>query len=180
MYHPKMDEIRQLYAQGHSTRKVSSMTGVSKSYVHRLCKDITRTRTEAIRLACLPTSTHWRSSRAVARRKMERFLGRKLDRREHVHHIDGDYTNNDLSNLEVLSASVHAKLHHPANPIPRHERPARKIYMAEYNKFHRKERSICGWCKVEFLKDKYWKNTTCSPSCGVKLYWSIKRAHNKT
>lgn len=38
-------------------------------------------------------------------------LGRELRRAENVHHIDGDRKNNDKSNLLVLSASVHGKLH---------------------------------------------------------------------
>lgn len=42
---------------------------------------------------------------------MEKFLSRKLDRREHVHHKDGNITNNNINNLELISASDHAKLH---------------------------------------------------------------------
>lgn len=42
---------------------------------------------------------------------MERQLGRPLQRDEHVHHIDGNRSNNDVSNLVVLSASEHMKLH---------------------------------------------------------------------
>lgn len=42
---------------------------------------------------------------------MEVSIGRKLKTLEHVHHKDGDIFNNDLSNLEVLSASDHARLH---------------------------------------------------------------------
>lgn len=42
---------------------------------------------------------------------MEQHLGRRLDRKEHVHHVDGDKTNNSLSNLQVLSESDHHKLH---------------------------------------------------------------------
>jgi hypothetical protein len=41
----------------------------------------------------------------------EQMSGRKLLRNEHVHHIDGDKHNNDPSNLMILSASDHAKLH---------------------------------------------------------------------
>jgi hypothetical protein len=40
---------------------------------------------------------------------MEQRLGRKLEKWEQVHHIDGNHLNNDLSNLEVLSNSDHQK-----------------------------------------------------------------------
>lgn len=42
---------------------------------------------------------------------MGQHLGRKLERWEHVHHINGDKKDNRLENLEVLTASEHSKLH---------------------------------------------------------------------
>ena len=47
------------------------------------------------------------------RRVMENYLGRKLlpFPKEIVHHIDGNKLNNDISNLQVMSASEHMKLH---------------------------------------------------------------------
>lgn len=42
---------------------------------------------------------------------MENHLGRFLDPSEHVHHKDENRTNNSVDNLEILSASEHAKLH---------------------------------------------------------------------
>lgn len=42
---------------------------------------------------------------------MEQHLGRKLKRNEVVHHIDGDRTNNALSNLVVMSRAEHSALH---------------------------------------------------------------------
>lgn len=42
---------------------------------------------------------------------MEKHIGRKLESWEHVHHIDGDKTNNELDNLELLESSDHHKQH---------------------------------------------------------------------
>jgi hypothetical protein len=44
---------------------------------------------------------------------MENYLNRYLEDYEHVHHIDEDRSNNKLENLEILTNSEHAKLHHP-------------------------------------------------------------------
>jgi hypothetical protein len=44
---------------------------------------------------------------------MEKALGRLLKRREAVHHIDGDRTNNDVSNLELCDSNgKHSVTHH--------------------------------------------------------------------
>lgn len=42
---------------------------------------------------------------------MEAHLGRKLETWEHVHHKDGNRTNNQIQNLELISASQHAREH---------------------------------------------------------------------
>ncbi len=42
---------------------------------------------------------------------MSRHLKRELLPEEHVHHIDGDKTNNKLKNLQVISASDHGREH---------------------------------------------------------------------
>jgi predicted amidophosphoribosyltransferase len=42
----------------------------------------------------------------------EQMLGRPISRDEHVHHIDGNRQNNSPSNLTVVTASEHAKLHY--------------------------------------------------------------------
>lgn len=104
-------EIRELYLSGLSTRQIAEVLRWSKSYIHRFCADITRSRRDAAVLRQPSKSTHRRSCRASARAKMERHLGRKLLRSEHVHHKDRDYTNNVLDNLEVKDASEHIREH---------------------------------------------------------------------
>lgn len=42
---------------------------------------------------------------------MERHLGRRLAHHEVVHHKDHDTSNNEIANLQLLSASKHAELH---------------------------------------------------------------------
>lgn len=42
---------------------------------------------------------------------MEQYLGRKLSRYEVVHHKNGNKRDNDISNLEVMLLSDHARMH---------------------------------------------------------------------
>ena len=69
---------------------------------------------------------------------MEKKIGRKLDFNEVVHHKDGDKSNNDLENLEVIDRSSHSREHMKGNKISiatklklqllsREKRPAAKL-----------------------------------------------------
>jgi DNA invertase Pin-like site-specific DNA recombinase len=42
---------------------------------------------------------------------MEQYLGRELTRDEVVHHKDGDKSNNDIENLELMRLSEHSRQH---------------------------------------------------------------------
>jgi hypothetical protein len=42
---------------------------------------------------------------------MEKFIGRYLDPRELVHHIDGNKKNNSIDNLKIVSMSEHRRIH---------------------------------------------------------------------
>lgn len=61
----------------------------------------------------------WRAEHRVL---MERHLGRPLERREHVHHINGDRGDNRIENLCVVGLDEHCSLHHqsdnPPGPTP--------------------------------------------------------------
>lgn len=42
---------------------------------------------------------------------MENFLGRKLEKNEVVHHIDGNKINNDIENLDICTINEHNNCH---------------------------------------------------------------------
>ena len=135
-----------LYGSGYSTRDVARELGYSPSYVALVLQKlgVTRDRVEALILACPPTSKHWRSSRASARKLWMRTFG-SIPRTVHVHHANGDYTDNRLENLVLMSASDHARLHHPASPVPRHLRPERQAYMKAYlRKWWQRKKEVAG------------------------------------
>lgn len=46
---------------------------------------------------------------------VEQHIGRKLTSEEHVHHLDENKLNNDISNLKIVTNSEHQKVYHPRN-----------------------------------------------------------------
>jgi hypothetical protein len=93
---------------------------------------------------------------------MEEHLGRLLlPREEVVHHKDGDKRNNDLSNLELTTASAHARYHRLQNPRPK------TVFSL-----------TCPQCGQEFERRagiaKRNKRDFCSLSCAGKFYPKLK------
>ena len=65
------------------------------------------------------------STRDEHRLIMEKYLDRKLDRCEIVHHCDENPQNNKIENLELMLLSVHGRLHHPRTSLKFHGTVAR-------------------------------------------------------
>lgn len=63
---------------------------------------------------------------------MERLIGRRLGQNEVVHHIDGDKSNNDLTNLVLMSRSDHARMHMKGVPRTDSEKRIAQIRLREY------------------------------------------------
>ena len=126
-----------LFFAGMSTRDIGRQVGLSSSRVSKMLIDLglAHDRSEIAIRKQPSQSKHWRSARAAARRLWERQVG-PIPEGWHIHHKNRDYTDNKIENLECITASEHAKLHHPKNPIPRHLRPERKAYMLEWSSKH--------------------------------------------
>ena len=114
----------------------------------------------------------------------------------HVHHIDENTANNDISNLELLSGSEHLHLHmqeRMQNPAFIQELRARMDYAREAaNNWHRSEdgrewhkkqakktlckiqpkRYVCEHCGKEFIAKPNGHNRFCSNAC--KTAWRVK------
>lgn len=76
---------------------------------------------------------------------MEQHLGRKLEKWEHVHHINGNPLDNRLENLEVHESKEHMQLH-------------KQIYP---------DIKICEVCGKEYTPNprKRKRQKCCSPDC---------------
>lgn len=129
-------EIADMYvSEKMSIPEISEKTGYALSTIRfRLKKlGVLRTRKESLILAGSKGklsagkgkkrtfSTKWKENlkASLIRRgelyskgmSVKKDVGRKLNSNEVVHHIDGNKSNNDLSNLALMTRSEHARLH---------------------------------------------------------------------
>lgn len=101
---------------------------------------------------------------------MEQKLGRVLDRKEIVHHIDGNRLNNDISNLELCASIAEHKFEHrkaESNLKP----------LGEVNSIIE---CVCG-CGKTFLKyDKAGRERKYSRGCSTRVKNRRERLKSET
>ena len=78
---------------------------------------------------------------------MQQKLGRELSSKEHVHHIDGNQSNNHIDNLIVLPCGEHTRLH--SLGLKRSEETKKRISKANLGKVRSEEfkRKNSAWHK---------------------------------
>ena len=168
-----------LYDSGLSTRQIALNLGLSHGYVHKRLQQLAigRSHSDAAILRQPAKSTHWRSCRQQARKVWTRTYG-PIPEGCHIHHKDGDFTNNAIENLECLSARDHMILHHagPDYGTPIHQRERWMATFAAYKINVRLHAAVCPECGKDFMQDKYDPSRTCGHSCAQTRVWRLRRA----
>lgn len=105
-----VNAVRDLYAKGWSSRKIAEKLGVSQNPILRIVRKLGIARSHA-------ESTPFRSKDAGACRYQAKKIWCRhngvdnIPKGYHVHHIDLDPTNNDISNLQLMLHGDHMRLH---------------------------------------------------------------------
>lgn len=107
-----------------------------------------------------------RKNMNYARFLLSKHLNRELLKTEHVHHINGNYIDDRIENLEILSVGDHTRTHRP------------KLFFTLVCDECGREKFLEGGCRSRAIannKASATKNKFCSLSCSIK-YNNKKRA----
>lgn len=122
-------------------------------------------------------------------REIWKFHNGDVPPKYHIHHVDENTENNDITNLECLSPAMHGK-------ITRYEQPkssikciecgdtfkvinktlaeycSGKCFQARRRRFkNHLEDKVCEVCGQLYKRPKYTKGKSCSPKCRGILTW---------
>lgn len=106
--------VCKMYAEGQTIDVVAKQLNYSYRRVREIVNSagILRTRGEGALLSMRQKSSRPDTCRIRARNIWKYFNG-PIPEKHHIHHKDGDPTNNNIDNLECISSSDHTKLHKP-------------------------------------------------------------------
>lgn len=111
----QLAEMERLYRMGFSTLEIAERFGCLGGSIHtRLVERGVEMRPASTKRGGLSIHSNgyikW-AGRYVHRIVAEAWYGRRIRSDEHVHHIDGDRTNNHPDNLRIMPAREHHKHH---------------------------------------------------------------------
>ena len=108
----------QYCASGLSPPDIASKCGCGKSTIHRWLERLGVPKRTNSQAKCNYRNSRWKGGKRryygqLAHRIWEQHWNEKVPHGYHVHHVDRDYTNNGVSNLALVTASNHSRIHHP-------------------------------------------------------------------
>lgn len=135
-------------------------------------------------------SGHFYSGSTIHREVYNYYYGEIPQGHYNIHHINGNPADNDILNLQCLTATEHKRLHNLEKPYNHYicevcgknfvsRRLDEKIRFCSKqcrNKYYSelKEIRICQYCGKEFTTNVYSDTIFCSQTCKNLDYWSKK------
>ena len=108
---------------------------------------------------CLNTSGHYTKSWSAVHQAVWRYYFGEIPEGYEIHHRDGDKSNNDIYNLQMLTKAEHRKVHFAKPHLRENFKKAFK----------------CDYCHKEFSAIDCGTNRFCSPECKSAFFYRYKK-----